>query len=154
MSGSRDKPDYAILRARRFPRAAGWCPPDYLLAYGCLELGMQDAYCRLRQQCKSPICISNDTARHVINYFSFSSSGFPNFCLLFDDRVVSPNQRTLILRTGVENGGEAEWNYAFEQYKSTGDTTYLVAMTCTRQSNLIYQYVTQLLCNNLWSIQN
>ena len=54
------------------------------------------------------------------------------------NRVLDPNQRNLILKTGVQNGLQAEWNFAFEQYKATGDTTFLVAMANTKPADLIY----------------
>ncbi len=52
---------------------------------------------------------------------------------------MSPNTRNQILRTGVEFGGRPEWNFAFDQYKATGSSAYLIAMTCTRDSVLIYE---------------
>lgn len=53
--------------------------------------------------------------------------------------VLSPNQRTIILRTGVENGGNAEWEFAFNQYVTKSDTTYLVAATCSKDSTRLYK---------------
>ncbi len=58
------------------------------------------------------------------------------------NRVLDPNQRNLILKTGVQNGLKDEWDFAFEQYKATGDTTFLVAMANTKQAELIYMYIT------------
>ena len=52
-------------------------------------------------------------------------------------RYLSPNPRNLILRTAVENGGQAEWDFAFNCYKATGGGACLVAMTCTSDITII-----------------
>lgn len=46
--------------------------------------------------------------------------------------IVSVNQKSIVLRTGVENGAQAEYDFAFQQYKSFNDTTYLTAMASSR----------------------
>ena len=53
--------------------------------------------------------------------------------------MLSPNQRSLILNAGVENGRKSEWDFAFEQYRLTNSNDYLVAMTCSRDSSIIYE---------------
>lgn len=55
-------------------------------------------------------------------------------------RILSANQRTVILRTGVENGKQAEWDFAFNQYKTKLDTAFLVAATCSKDSTRLYKY--------------
>ena len=40
------------------------------------------------------------------------------YLIVFLKRALSPNQKTVILRTAIENGGKAEWDFAFDQYKS------------------------------------
>lgn len=46
--------------------------------------------------------------------------------------IISVNQKSIVLRTAVENGGQAEYDFAFQQYKSTNDTSYLSAMASSR----------------------
>ena len=52
-------------------------------------------------------------------------------------RVFSSNQRSLILRTGVEFGDRSYWDFAFDRYKTTGDTAYLVAMANSKDPVVI-----------------
>lgn len=52
--------------------------------------------------------------------------------------MLSPNMRSTILRTGVQQGMAAEWDFAFQQYRETGDTEFLIATTYTKQPTLIY----------------
>jgi aminopeptidase N len=60
-------------------------------------------------------------------------------CSLRTIRILSPNQRDFILRTGVENGGQAEWDFAFDQYqKASGNGDFLRAISATRMTNIIY----------------
>jgi aminopeptidase N len=59
-----------------------------------------------------------------------------------ENRRLSPNQRNFILCAGVENGRQPEWNFAYDQYRSTDNGNFLVAMTCTRESSIIYEYET------------
>ena len=54
--------------------------------------------------------------------------------------MLSPNQREFIIRSGVEHGGQAEWDFAFDQYKSSGDLNFLRAMASTRLSAIIYRF--------------
>lgn len=54
-------------------------------------------------------------------------------------RWVSPNLKSLILRAGVSAGGQAEWQFAFDQYKATHQDAYLSAMASTRDSSIIYR---------------
>lgn len=65
---------------------------------------------------------------------------FIQFTIEFFNRKISPNQRSLVLRTGVGSGGENEWNFALEQYNITGDSEYLIALTQTKQVVLITRY--------------
>lgn len=58
-------------------------------------------------------------------------------CAFFIYSALSPNQKTVILRTAIENGGKAEWDFAFDQYKSKADVAYLTAMTSTRDSSAL-----------------
>ena len=67
----------------------------------------------------------------------------PKFLTLFSQRkifrILSPNQRDFILRAGVENGGQAEWDFAFDQYqKDSGNGDFLRAISATRMANIIY----------------
>lgn len=57
----------------------------------------------------------------------------------FQCRRLSPNQREFILRTGVEKGRQHEWNFAYEQYRSTDSDSFLIAMTYTRESSIVYE---------------
>lgn len=54
-------------------------------------------------------------------------------------RRLSPNQRDFILRAGVENGRRAEWDFAYEQYKASDSDSFLIAMTYTRESSIVYE---------------
>lgn len=62
-----------------------------------------------------------------------------NLFFLRKIRILSSNQRDFILRAGVENGGQAEWDFAFEQYKkASGNGDFLRAISATRSTNIIY----------------
>ena len=43
----------------------------------------------------------------------------------------------MILKYGVENGGQPEFDFAFEQYKASDDGSYLVAMCYTKVRSII-----------------
>ncbi|XP_046442871.1 aminopeptidase N-like [Daphnia pulex] len=64
------------------------------------------------------------------------------------DMRLSPNQRNFILCAGVENGRQLEWNFAYDQYRSTDNGNFLVAMTCTRESSIIYDLLSKMLDPN------
>lgn len=53
---------------------------------------------------------------------------------------MSPNKRNFLLCSGVENGRQAEWDFAYNQYRSSDDGSFLVAITCTRERAIIYKY--------------
>ena len=57
----------------------------------------------------------------------------PHFC----SRIVSPNEKSTILRTAIENGGQTEYDFAFNQYKATGDNSFLVAMCASKQATVL-----------------
>lgn len=62
-----------------------------------------------------------------------------SLCYYF--RMFSPNEgRSLIIRTGVEFGGQPEWDFAMTQYVATGDTTYLTAMCNSREATRINRF--------------
>ena len=52
--------------------------------------------------------------------------------------MLSPNQKSFILCSGVENGNKAEWDFAYSQYMSH-NYDFLVPITCTRDSATIYE---------------
>ncbi|KAI9551545.1 hypothetical protein GHT06_021878 [Daphnia sinensis] len=52
-------------------------------------------------------------------------------------QIVSPNEKSTILRTAIENGGQAEYDFAFNQYKTKGDTSFLVAMCASKQATVL-----------------
>lgn len=52
-------------------------------------------------------------------------------------RIVSPNEKSIILRTAIENGGQAEYDFAFNQYQTTGDNSFLVAMCASKQVTVL-----------------
>ena len=54
---------------------------------------------------------------------------------------MSANQKSVILRTGVENGGQVEWDFAFSQYTSKYDTSFLIAATCSKDATRLYKYI-------------
>jgi len=61
-------------------------------------------------------------------------------------RILSPNQRDFILRTGVENGGQAEWDFAFDQYQQVnGNGDFLRAISATRKADIIYSMLEKML---------
>ncbi|KAK4001974.1 hypothetical protein OUZ56_003836 [Daphnia magna] len=62
-----------------------------------------------------------------------------------NSRILSPNQKSTILRTGVENGGQAEWDFAFSQYLSKYDTSFLIAATCSKESSRLYNLLEMML---------
>jgi len=47
---------------------------------------------------------------------------------LYFHRVISINERNSVLRTAIENGGQVEWDFAFQQYQINADRSYLYAM--------------------------
>lgn len=53
--------------------------------------------------------------------------------------MLPSNQKQIILNTGVENGAKAEWDFAFEMYKSKDDVAFLDAMTKSRDSTTLYR---------------
>ena len=57
------------------------------------------------------------------------------FVLFF--RVISINQKSAILRTAIENGGQPESDFAFQQYQATGNRDFLVATTCSTQPTVL-----------------
>lgn len=46
--------------------------------------------------------------------------------------IISINQRSIVLRTAIENGGQTEFDFSFNQYLSTKDTAYLIACAGSR----------------------
>jgi aminopeptidase N len=53
---------------------------------------------------------------------------------------LSANQKSVILKTGVENGGQAEYDFAFNQYTSKYDTSFLIAAASSKDSSRLYKY--------------
>jgi aminopeptidase N len=53
---------------------------------------------------------------------------------------LSANQKSVILKTGVENGGQAEYDFAFNQYTSKYDTSFLIAATSSKDSSRLNKY--------------
>nr|CAH0105565.1 unnamed protein product [Daphnia galeata] len=64
------------------------------------------------------------------------------------DMMLSPNKRNFLLCSGVENGRQAEWDFAYNQYRSSDDGSFLVAITCTRESAIIYNLLGMMLDPN------
>lgn len=54
------------------------------------------------------------------------------------NRILSPNQKEIIIRAGVELGGSVEWRFAIDQYIEKADTTFLSAATYSRDSSCLY----------------
>jgi aminopeptidase N len=56
-------------------------------------------------------------------------------------RIISPNQLRLVACTAIQNGGEAEWNFAYQKYKASEfareKSALLSAMGCTREGYLL-----------------
>ncbi|XP_046631005.1 aminopeptidase N-like [Daphnia pulicaria] len=52
-------------------------------------------------------------------------------------QIVSPNEKSTILRTAIEYGGQAEYDFAFNQYKTKSDTSFLVAMCASKQATVL-----------------
>ncbi|KAI9561562.1 hypothetical protein GHT06_012521 [Daphnia sinensis] len=71
-----------------------------------------------------PDCVDNSKAKYAQQMASPDNT-----------TILSPNQKSIILRTGVENGGQTEWDFAFNQYKSKYDTSYLIAATKSRDTS-------------------
>jgi aminopeptidase N len=60
-------------------------------------------------------------------------------------RILSPNQKSVILKTGVENGGQAEYDFAFTQYTSKYDTSFLIAAASSKNVSRLNRYAHHLL---------
>ncbi|EFX81628.1 hypothetical protein DAPPUDRAFT_317254 [Daphnia pulex] len=63
-------------------------------------------------------------------------------------QIVSPNEKSIILRTAIENGGQTEYDFAFNQYKTTGDNSFLVAMCASKQVTVLSGLLEMLLDPN------
>ncbi|KAK4036637.1 hypothetical protein OUZ56_028681 [Daphnia magna] len=49
-------------------------------------------------------------------------------------QIISPKEKSTVLHTAIENEGQVEYDFAFQQYKNTGDTGFLVAMCASKQA--------------------
>lgn len=58
-----------------------------------------------------------------------------------ENRIISPNDKSIILRTAVQYGTQVEYDFAFDQYKTRGDTSFLVAMCNSQDIAVLSGYV-------------
>ncbi|KAI9551913.1 hypothetical protein GHT06_022250 [Daphnia sinensis] len=63
-------------------------------------------------------------------------------------QIISPNEKSTVLRTAIENGGQVEYDFAFQQYKDKADTSYLVAMCASKQATVLSGLLEMLLDAN------
>ena len=105
------------------------------------RLGIADCVQRAREKYATQMA-QPDNSRYSVSYKKKTTiCRLSNIRLnYFTFRALSPNQRTVILRTGIENGGKAEYDFAFDQYKSKADVAYLTAMTSSRDSSTLSKY--------------
>ncbi|EFX67144.1 hypothetical protein DAPPUDRAFT_203795 [Daphnia pulex] len=59
--------------------------------------------------------------------------------------ILSPNQKSVILKTGVENGGQAEYDFAFTQYTSKYDTSFLIAAASSKDVSRLNSLLNKML---------
>ncbi|XP_068228252.1 aminopeptidase N-like [Palaemon carinicauda] len=59
--------------------------------------------------------------------------------------IISPNQKTSVFCTAIANGGEEEWNFAFEQYQTSNVATeadaLLSGMACSKELWILNRYL-------------
>ncbi|XP_064106708.1 aminopeptidase N-like [Macrobrachium nipponense] len=59
--------------------------------------------------------------------------------------IISPNQKRSVFCTAIANGGEEEWNFAFDQYQNSNFATekdfLLSGMACTREIWILTRYL-------------
>lgn len=72
----------------------------------------------------------------------FKSKQLKKFKLLIvtSYRIISINHRTTVLRTAIENGGQREWDFAFNQFLTMNDTAYLTAATASKNPETLSRY--------------
>lgn len=146
MAGSLDRFGDSVLQPPRLPRVNTGCAFDCFRQERRHELGLQIDDSRLRRQFQSEIRATNGQPRqHDVTYHlsaDFVQTDVKSINWhVFNERILSPNQKSTILRTGVENGGQAEWDFAYNQYTSKFDTSYLVAVARSRDTSRLNTFV-------------
>ena len=69
---------------------------------------------------------------------------------------ISANLQVYVYCNGIRYGGGNEWNFVYDKYKTSGDateqSTFLSALACTRQADLLNGLVMYSVKISIWPI--
>ena len=136
-----DELSHTLLQFCRIQRNPCRSSSYQIFPYRRNELGLQTWSGRLRskftEQLRSPYEQSRQsrTVNEIFLQFLLITTKGVNAGW---NRIISVNDKSIVLRTAIENGGQIEYDFAFEQYKTKVDTSFLTAMCASKQSAILY----------------